>query len=69
VSTEEIARNVQQAAQGTSEVNTNITGVTEAASQTGAAATQVLASSGELSRQAETLRGQVDEFLREVKSA
>ncbi len=56
VSTQEIARNVQQAAQGTQEVNSNITGVTEAANQTGSAATQVLASSGELARQAESLR-------------
>jgi methyl-accepting chemotaxis protein len=69
VSTQEIARNVQQAAQGTQEVNSNITGVTEAANQTGSAATQVLASSGELSRQAETLRKEVDEFLAEVKIA
>ncbi len=43
-------------------MNTNIGGVTEAANQ-------VLASSGELSQQAEKLRGEVDEFLREVKSA
>ena len=69
VSTQEIARNVQQAAQGTQEVNSNISGVTEAANQTGGAATQVLSSSGELSRQAETMRAQVDQFLQDVKTA
>ncbi|MBE9557572.1 MAG: chemotaxis protein, partial [Proteobacteria bacterium] len=41
----------------------------EAANQTGGAATQVLSSSGELSRQAEMLRSQVDDFLRDVKAA
>ncbi len=69
VSTQEIARNVQQAAAGTQEVNSNIGGVTEAANQTGGAATQVLSSSGELSRQAEMLRSQVDSFLSDVKAA
>jgi methyl-accepting chemotaxis protein len=69
VSTQEIARNVQQAAAGTQEVNSNIGGVTEAASQTGSAATQVLSSSGELARQAEAMRTQVDDFLRDVKTA
>jgi methyl-accepting chemotaxis protein len=69
VSTQEIARNVQQAAQGTQEVNSNIGGVTEAAGQTGTAATQVLSSSGELARQAEMIRGQVDRFLSDVKAA
>jgi methyl-accepting chemotaxis protein len=69
VSTQEIARNVQQAAQGTQEVNSNISGVTEAANQTGSAATQVLSSSGELARQAEVLRNQVDSFLTDVKAA
>jgi len=68
-STREIARNVQQAARGTQEVNTNIAGVTEAAGQTGSAATQVLTSSGELSQQAENLRREVDTFLADVRAA
>ena len=67
--TREIARNVQQAAQGTGEVSSNITGVTRAAGETGSAATQVLGSAGALSRQAETLRAQVDEFLTTVRAA
>jgi methyl-accepting chemotaxis protein len=67
--TREIATNVHQAAQGTSDIATNIEGVSRAASDTGAAATQVLGAAGELSRQAETLRHDVDEFLATVRAA
>jgi methyl-accepting chemotaxis protein len=67
--TQEIARNVQQAAAGTNEVSSNINGVTEAAGHTGAAAHQVLASSAELSQQAELLRGQVETFLVGIRAA
>ena len=67
--TQEIARNVQQAAQGTNEVSSNISGVTQAAASTGAAAEQVLATAGELSKQSETLRGRVETFLAAVKAA
>jgi methyl-accepting chemotaxis protein len=67
--TREIATNVQQAAQGTGEIATNIEGVSRAAGDTGAAASQVLSSAGELSRQAETLRRDVDGFLATVRAA
>jgi methyl-accepting chemotaxis protein len=67
--TQEIARNVQQAAVGTQEVSANITGVTQAAADTGAAATQVLGAAGELSKQSESLRGEVDRFLGDVRAA
>ncbi len=67
--TQEIARNVQQAAVGTSEVSANISGVTGAAQETGAAAAQVLSSAGELSRNAEFLRKQVQTFLADVRAA
>jgi len=67
--TQEISRNVQQAAQGTQEVSANIGGVTEAASQTGHAAKQVLESAGELSKNGALLRTQVQEFLRMVRAA
>lgn len=66
---QEIARNVQQAAAGTSEVSQNVNGVTEAAGQTGSAASQVLQSADALSRQAEELRGEVDHFLAGVRAA
>ena len=67
--TREIATNVHQAAQGTSDIATNIEGVSRAASDTGSAATQVLSAAGELSKQAETLRRDVDEFLATVRAA
>ncbi len=67
--TREIATNVQQAAQGTGEIATNIEGVSRAASETGAAASQVLSAAGELSRQSETLRRDVDAFLTTVRAA
>jgi len=67
--TKEIARNVQQASAGTNEVSSNISGVTRAATDTGAAASQVLGASGELSKQSETLRSQVDGFLAKIRAA
>jgi methyl-accepting chemotaxis protein len=67
--TQEIARNVQQAAQGTQDVSTNIGGVTQAAGETGAASTQVLGTASTLSRQADTLRSSVTQFLDGVRSA
>ena len=67
--TQEIARNVQQASAGTAEVSSNIGGVTKAATDTGAAASQVLGASGELSKQSETLRNQVDGFLAKIRAA
>jgi methyl-accepting chemotaxis protein len=67
--TQEIARNVQQAAKGTQEVSGNIAGVTHAAGETGAAASQVLGAAGAMSRQAEMLRSQVDQFLSAVRAA
>ncbi len=67
--TREIASNVHQAAQGTTDIATNIGGLSRAASETGAAATQVLAGAGELSRQSETLRADVDTFVATVRAA
>lgn len=64
--TQEISRNVQQAAQGTQEVSSNIQGVREAASQTGAAASEMLQSSGELSKQADSLRTEVEAFIARI---
>jgi methyl-accepting chemotaxis protein len=67
--TREIAQNVQHAAIGTREISTNISGVTNAVGDTGAAAHQVLGASNELSRQAETMRGQVEQFLDNIRAA
>ena len=67
--TREIAENTQQAASGTQEVSGNISGVTQAATETGAAAQQVLSSAGELSKQSETLRAEVDGFLAKIRAS
>jgi len=67
--TREIAGNVQQAAQGTQEVTSNIAGVTRAASDTGAATTQVVDASNAIARHGETLKNEVDRFLQTVRAA
>ena len=60
---------MQQASAGTAEVSSNIGGVTQAASDTGTAASQVLSASGELAKQAEVLRSQVGTFLTNIRAA
>jgi len=65
--TAEITRSVHQAADGTNRVNTAIVGVRDEAVQTGAAASQVLASADGLGGQAQVLRRQVDNFLATVR--
>ncbi|MBV8061189.1 MAG: HAMP domain-containing protein [Alphaproteobacteria bacterium] len=67
--TGEISNNVQQAAKGTAEISRNITGVAEAASQTGVAAESVLIVSQGLAKQAENLRAEVDKFLTALNAA
>ncbi|TGE00844.1 methyl-accepting chemotaxis protein [Methylobacterium nonmethylotrophicum] len=67
--TQEIVRNVNQAATGAGEVTTNIVGVAHASEETGAAASQVLSSSTELSRQSEHLDAEVQRFLATVRAA
>ena len=67
--TQEIARNIQQAAVGTNEVSKNIGGVSTAAGETGQAANQVLDASHALAVQADELRAEVDRFLAGVKAA
>jgi methyl-accepting chemotaxis protein len=67
--TQEIARNVQQAAQGTGIVSQTGAEVNRAAGQTGMVADRVLASAEELSRQSEALRADVDKFLARIRAA
>lgn len=67
--TREIAENVQQASAGTSDVATNIVNVTKAADETGQASSQVLESAQGLSKEAETLRTEVDSFIQSVRAA
>ena len=67
--TQEIARNVQQAALGANEVTTNIVGVNDAAQETGRAASDVLDVSAQLSAKSEELKMFVQRFLDDVKAA
>ncbi|HYH20412.1 MAG TPA: methyl-accepting chemotaxis protein [Azospirillum sp.] len=67
--TREIARNVQQAAQGTQVISTTIDDVQQAARGTGTAATEVLAAAQALTRQSDRLSGEVDRFIRQVRGA
>jgi methyl-accepting chemotaxis protein len=67
--TREIARNIQHAAGGTSEVSSNIVGVSAASAEAGSAANEVLTASSALSREAETLRSEIDVFLSNIRAA
>ena len=68
-STNEIARNVQQAAHGTRSVTETIADVSKGASETGAAASQVMGASAALARQSDRLSEEVDRFIAGVKAA
>jgi len=67
--TQEIARNVQEAARGTGQVSSNIASVNQAAEKTGTASNTVLSSAEQLSKQASTLRTDVDRFLGNIRAA
>lgn len=67
--THEIAGNVQQAVSGTDEVTRAITQVSSAANETAAATGQVHSAAGDLSRQAEVMRAEVERFLASVRAA
>ncbi len=67
--TREIARNVQQAAVGTQEIANNIAGVQATTQGASSSAESVLDAAGSLSREAETLRREVDGFISRVRAA
>lgn len=67
--TAEISRNVQQAAQGTAMVASNITDVNRGAGETGAASAQVLTSAQQLSGESSHLKREVEKFLSMVRAA
>lgn len=67
--TQEIARNIQQAAVVTQDVSSTIVGVHQSATDTGAAASQVLSTADTLSSQANVLKSRVEVFLSAVKAA
>jgi methyl-accepting chemotaxis protein len=67
--TREIARSVQQAAAGTTEVSLNVAGASQAADQSRLLADNVLVASGELSQHATALLDSVDTFLAGLRDA
>jgi len=67
--TREIARNVQEAANGTRDVSRYIGDVTAASAETGEAAGIVLNEAEGLSKQSAALRGEVDNFLGEIRAS
>jgi methyl-accepting chemotaxis protein len=67
--TQEISRNVQQAAQGTQQVSSNIADVQRGASETGSASSQVLSAAQTLSTDSNRLKLEVGKFLNSVRAA
>ncbi len=67
--TQEISRNVQQAAHGTQQVSANVADVQRGASETGSASSQVLAAAKSLSGESGRLKREVSKFLSSVRAA
>jgi methyl-accepting chemotaxis protein len=67
--TQEITRNTQEAARRTKDASDNITGVTNGANATGAAAGNVKSAAETLGLRTEQLRRQVDDFLATIRAA
>jgi methyl-accepting chemotaxis protein len=67
--TQEISRNVMEAAKGTSEVASSITDVSRGASETGSESANVLSSAKHLSSESMRLRAEVERFLTTVRAA
>jgi len=67
--TQEIARNVQQAALGSTQVATSIADVNRGAGDTGTASSQVLSSAQLLSNESKRLKAEVVKFLATVRAA
>ncbi|WP_435416899.1 methyl-accepting chemotaxis protein [Parerythrobacter aurantius] len=68
VAGQDLARSIDMAARATNAVSTHIEDVRELSLSTGAAASQVLASSTELEQQADDLRAEVDSFLERIRA-
>jgi len=60
--TNEIGRNVSEAAQGTTDIARNITGVAQSAQSTASGATETQAAAASLSQMAADLQGMVNQF-------
>jgi methyl-accepting chemotaxis protein len=67
--TQEISRNVQQAAQGTQQVSSHIADVQRGAGETGSASPQVLSTAQMLSGETNRLKLEVGKLLNNMRSA
>jgi methyl-accepting chemotaxis protein len=67
--TQEISRNVQQAAHGTQQVSAGVTDVQRGASETGAASSEVLSAARSLAADSASLKQKVSAFLTSVRAA
>jgi methyl-accepting chemotaxis protein len=67
--TQEISRNVQQAAKGTMQVSLHVTDVQQGAGETGSASSQVLSAAQSLSGESNRLKLEVGKFLDSVRAA
>lgn len=67
--TAEIAHTIERTAVGTQAVTTSITEVSRSVRETGAAASQVLASAGDVSQQSDRMSREVDAFVAGIRAA
>ncbi len=67
--TQEIVRNVQAASDATKAVSASIGGISEVVTDTDAAARTVLGEAGELAKQTDIVRHEIDEYLNSIKGA
>lgn len=67
--TNEISQNIQLAARGTQSVSANMQALTQNVAQTSSSADMVLSASGELNQRTDSLRGEMEVFLRDVAAA
>ncbi|MFQ5974125.1 MAG: methyl-accepting chemotaxis protein [Alphaproteobacteria bacterium] len=66
--TRDISRNIEQAATGTEEVTRSMSGVSEAAQETSRASSEILTAATGLTEHADTLKAEVEKFLRQIRS-
>jgi methyl-accepting chemotaxis protein len=60
---------VQQASAGTAKVSSNVGGISQAAADTGRIASRVNTASGKIGGEVNTLRAEVEKFLKSLKAA
>jgi methyl-accepting chemotaxis protein len=67
--TQEISRNVQQAAKGTQDVTTNIVSINSAVAETSAGSGHLLTAAGTLGEHTAKLRNEVASFQKKIRAA